>query len=488
MKKFARLIFAGMLLLLCTACQPTPEEEIVRQKGAENEQKWMEPVLIQETEVSISEGGLGDSAPREKKHMAVPDHWEEKLDLREDLKVEIQADITVRNTTTFPIYAVEPMDFNPEKLDSVVKKLYPNARLQIKAGRKSKEDLEYEMEIETKAVENVDNNHPEFTEEEREAYIAEAQEHLQTLLKQLQALENGPAPEVAERVSAYVRREDGLWTAVFEPIDEKTNSKLGIINLNTAPKEEPDDTTMKIVINNRGGLKVDGEILQPDINDFEAVRTAGEKLLCFLGLDDEYEVDRVFQDKNVYQDATFVYCTRKIGEARITYVESYSQLQEGAAELAYAPALEEEIVRFLFWSYGCDGVIWSGPTKMGVVENENAKLLPFETIQEKARKAFGRIMYPGWGGDGDKVLYYRIIINDIRLGYMNIKRAGGGYSTIPVWDFFGYYYGGYASQESSGWADLDENNEHMFSAHGGATSMLTLNAIDGSIVRRAVGY
>lgn len=483
MKKRLCLLLA-LLCLALTSCQPTPDEEVVAHKGAEAEKKWMEPAPVQEVEVGIGEG---DNVPAEKKHIDVPERWEEKLDLREDLKVEIEADITVPNTTIFPIYAVEPMDFDSEKLDSVVNRLYPNARLQIKVGT-SKEELEYEMEIEENAIENIDQNHPNFTAEEREAYIAEAQEHLQALLKQLQALENGPAPEVTEGVSAYVRREDGLWTATFEPIDETSNSKLGTIELNTAPKEEPDDTTMKIMIKNRGGLKVDGEILQPDINDFEAVRMAGEKLLRYLGLDDAYEVDRVFQDKKVYQGATFVYCTRKIGEARTTFVESYSQLQEGAEEPAYAPALSEDIVRFLFWSYGCDGVIWSGPTKMGEVENENAKLLPFETIQEKARKAFGRILYPSWGGDGDKVLYYRIIINDIRLGYMNIKRAGGGYSTIPVWDFFGYYYGGYASQEGSGWADLNENNEHLFSAHGGATSMLTINAIDGSIVRRAVGF
>lgn len=480
-----------MAVLLClglTACQPTPEEEIVPHKGVESEKKWLEPAPIQEVEVSVGKGEQGTDAPEEKKRIDVPERWEEKLDLREDLKVEIQADITVPNTTTFPIYAVEPMDFDPERLDSMVKKLYPNARLQIKSPTMSKEEIEYEMEIEENAIKNIDRNHPNFTAEEREAYIAEAQAHLQNLLKQLQALENGPAPEVAERVSDYVRREDGLWTATFEPIDEKTNSKLGTIELNTAPKEEQEDTTMKIMISNRGGLKVDGEVLQPDINDFEAVGIAAEKLLCYLGLDDLYEVERVFQDKNVYQGATFVYCTRKIGGGRITFAESYSQLQEGAAEPAYAPALSEEIVRFLFWSYGCDNVIWSDPTKMGAVENENVQLLSFETIQEQARKAFGRILYPRWGGDGDQVLYYRIIINDIRLGYMNIKRAGGGYSTIPVWDFFGYYYGGYASQEGSGWAELDENNEHMFSAHGGATSMLTINAIDGSIVRRAVGF
>lgn len=469
MKRRICFVLAVVMLVALCACQPTPEEEIVHQKGAENEQKWLEPAPIEEG----------------KKGIEVPERWEEKLDIRDSLKIEIEADITVPDGDVFPIYALESVDFDSEKLDNVVKRLYPNARLQIKAGRKSKEDLEYEMEIETKAIENVDKNHPEFTEEEREEYIAEAQAHLQELTKQLQKMENN-VPEVAERVSDYIHAEDDSWMARFEPIDEKTNSKLGQIELNTAPQSEKDDTTMKIMIVNRGGWKVDGEVLMPDINDFEAVRSAGEEYLRYLGLDDEYAVDRVFQDKNVYPDGTFVYCTRKVGDARFTYVDDTSTLQESAGEVAYASIFSEEFIRFIFWSYGCGDFIWSGPTKMDVVENENAQLLPFETIQEKARKAFGYILYPGW--DNGAEIYYRIIINDIRLGYMPIKRAGGGYSTIPVWDFFGYYYGGYATQEESGWAELDENNEHMFPAHGGATSMLTLNAIDGSIINRQIGF
>lgn len=469
MKKSCSL-FLVLLFLFFTACQPTPSEEIVHQKGAENERKWMDSVPVEE----------GNPSPD------VPERWEEKLDLREDLKVEIQADISVPDTNAFPIYEVESADFNHEKLDNVVKILYPNARLQLQAGRKSKEDLEYEMEIETKAIENVDRNHPEFTEEERKNYIAEAQAHLQDLTKQLQQLENDSSPKTAERVSDYIHADGDAWVARFEPIDEKTNSKLGSIVLNTAPKSEKDDTTMKLMASHKGGWEIDGEVLAPDINDFEAVGKAGEKMLRYLGLDDIYQVDRVFQDKNVYASGTFVYCTRKVGDARVTYVDSTSVLQESAEEPAYSSDLSEEFVRFLFWPYGCDDFIWSGPKKMDVVENENVSLLPFETIQEKARKAFGYILCPEWDDRGE--IYYRIVINDIRLGYMNVKRAGGGCSAIPVWDFFGYYYGGYASVEGSGWAKLDENNEHLFDAHGGATSMLTLNAIDGSIMNRHIGF
>lgn len=487
MKKTLCMFFA-LLLVVLTACQPTPAEEIVHQKGAENEKKWMEPAPIQEVEVSVSgENPDVEISEEIKKGIDVPEHWEEKLDLRADLKVEIEADITVPPTTVFPIYAVEPVDFDRDKLDNIVKTLYPNTRLQIKPPTMSKEEIEYEMEIETKAIENIDRNHPNFTEEEREEYIAEAQAHLQNLLKQLQALENGPAPEVAERVSDYIHREDGSWLTVFEPIDEKTGSKLGTIDLNTAPKGEEDNQRMQVLMMRNGAFQKDGEVLNPDILDFDAVRNAAEELLRYLGLDEMYEVDRVFQNKYMYPDATFVYCTRRIGDARITYVDTASRLQEGEGDPAYAPGLDTEDIRMLFRSYGCDDFIWSTPTKTEAVENENVQLLPFETIQEKARKAFGRILYPNWGGDNN-VLYYRIIINDIRLGYMNVKRAGGGYSAIPVWNFFGYYYGGYASQKGSGWAELDENNEHKFDARGGAISMLTLNAIDGSIINHYIGY
>jgi hypothetical protein len=58
---------------------------------------------------------------------------------------------------------------------------------------------------------------------------------------------------------------------------------------------------------------------------------------------------------------------------------------------------------------------------------------------------------------------------------------------IPVWDFFGYYADvypeGYQTDRQIG---LNENNEDIH--YEFAESMLTINAYNGTIIDRGVGY
>jgi hypothetical protein len=56
---------------------------------------------------------------------------------------------------------------------------------------------------------------------------------------------------------------------------------------------------------------------------------------------------------------------------------------------------------------------------------------------------------------------------------------------IPVWDFYGYVELAYNNQSESQYV-LDENNMHNYRNH--RYSFLTINAIDGSIIDRSLGY
>lgn len=466
MKKTAVLLTLLLLLAALSACQPTPEADTVHQKGAENEQKWMEPAPIEEG----------------KQRMEVPERWEEKLDIREDLKVEIEAGITVPNTTVFPIYALESAAFDREKLDSVVEKLLPNARFQCKPEKKSKEELEYEIEVEKNAIEKVDQEHPNFTPAERKEYLAEAQAHLQSLMEEYNHLDTASDPVNVEYISDYLGKD---WYTAIEAFDPASDRRIGTIELNTAPEKENDNTTMKLILLLNKGFVIDGESIKPDTKNEAEVREAVNRILQYTELEEEYVIDRIYWDEDFYRNTAFVVCTRQIGEARETFVNGCSSLKEIDETLTYAPSVGLDSIAIRFFPEGDAQFIWDSPKKMLKLENENAKLLSFDEIQEKARKAFSYIASPS--GSVDDVLYYRIVINDIRLGYMTVKRAGGGYSTIPVWDFFGYYYKGFSSQDATS-LRLDENGEHRYNSHGGTTSMLTLNAMDGSIIDRSTGY
>ena len=63
----------------------------------------------------------------------------------------------------------------------------------------------------------------------------------------------------------------------------------------------------------------------------------------------------------------------------------------------------------------------------------------------------------------------RLVFNNITLGMMRVakKDSSNEYYYLPVWDFIGHY------GESNGGTEM---------------SFLTINAIDGSLVDRGLGY
>ena len=66
-------------------------------------------------------------------------------------------------------------------------------------------------------------------------------------------------------------------------------------------------------------------------------------------------------------------------------------------------------------------------------------------------------------------------------------KAPDQYNMIPVWDCFGHFIDHYESQDKSEYV-LNENNDAIIDENGGIGSFLTINAIDGSVIDRNLGY
>ena len=84
----------------------------------------------------------------------------------------------------------------------------------------------------------------------------------------------------------------------------------------------------------------------------------------------------------------------------------------------------------------------------------------------------------GSGGEGSSRDYH---VMEIRLGYMRIYDPGADTSTgllVPVWDFFGY-------------CDLTDTYDGEVYSYTNAerkASFLTINAADGTVIDRSLGY
>ena len=117
---------------------------------------------------------------------------------------------------------------------------------------------------------------------------------------------------------------------------------------------------------------------------------------------------------------------------------------------------------------------WNSPFTVLSVENENVPLLSFERIME----IFKRQVFMSVYCDQGHPITYKITA--IQFSYMRVQiKDSDDYYLLPVWDFTGYMIHDW--QMSPGDMAVARGFFHSM-------SILTINAVDGSVLDRFLGY
>ena len=123
-----------------------------------------------------------------------------------------------------------------------------------------------------------------------------------------------------------------------------------------------------------------------------------------------------------------------------------------------------------------EDIDWYNPSQVVSVDNENVKILPWSEIQKIFERQIGYMLAPTSESRAEGIgpLFWKasdLRINRISLGLMKvIMKDTNEYKLIPVWSFFG--------QDNLN-TELEDCPEKCY---------LTINAMDGSIVDRGVMY
>lgn len=116
---------------------------------------------------------------------------------------------------------------------------------------------------------------------------------------------------------------------------------------------------------------------------------------------------------------------------------------------------------------------WTSPLRILGVENENVPLLSFDRIMEIFKQQIFMNIYMGKDYLGNDS-YTDLRIKEITFSYMRIRKPNeNSYWLLPVWDFRGYD---------------TRFGENAIDTWWDTFSLLTINALDGSIVDRNLGY
>lgn len=503
MRKAIMFIWILILIFPLCACQPTPEKAVVVGKGNGE----LENMIAQS----------GDSA----REHETQKHWTDSAEIA-DLSVTIDADVIMPEVEQYPAAVITATEISQEQADKIMEVFLQGATLYERSPDAPNSKQEVMDEIIRVKAELADPN-SEANQWLEQTGSSEKIDYLNSYLAQLEkAYET--APEINQQTPASTKFTKEISPELLAPVaipDDATEEERKKLEEENANLQQLAEEWVESKIEGAAKL-ANGKIMTLSITETSARFGAGYNLseLEHLSGLDLPVVECTLTQEQAEQTALDTVGKLGLDHLGIAATTTGFTLEKDASmtptakrecyliflmrelngvigNYAYCSApVEEQYVELganesVVMSVDDQGVLsfeWYQPSKLVSVENENVAILPFSEIQEIFKK---QILIKGvWNtssGSDKAVVSRRIGIEEARLGLMRTVRQDkpGEYLLIPVWDFYGYEASKYAERQSGGYI-LDENNERIAREFG--RSYLTINAIDGSVIDRGLGY
>ena len=519
-----------LAMSVMTACQPTPEKPFVQSKESDSVQQAIE---------SSPPGGTAEIH-----RYSAPETWQsEVVDDAKEIGIDVDAQVIVP-TDTWGLYQLIQQESDEVYLEQILHALIGDAEIYGEDTYASRSQLQEQLsgiDTEISMVQQQETNPaqedadlaqseggPQATGEipsyDKEAVISTLQERRNAILAAIQT-----APDETTTVRVDIDTDilfDGTPEATdsYNPpafgynapcISVHSEGSVEIRGLADIGRIEPAhvylsarngslmDIRFQIECGGNGGFgsrePLDGSPLEGvTITQDEAAQVAKQAVL-----------DMGFN----YLDVAAVHQIRIYNSTNREETDCYA--------FTFNRSLDGVPVTYAYWNGGMTDAEWQEYEEQYAVNWETSEALicvndsgivlvdinvPYSDVSQLAQgielKDFGEIMdifnqqaiiegcFSPYGDD-DRVLYRDIHVDEIRLGYMPTiwKDHPNQIIFMPVWDFFGSettsYDPDYEGKEHSDlYASLDENYQHTFEM--GNQAILTINAIDGTIMQRLV--
>ena len=486
MKKHIIIILLASLLLLC-ACQPTPETEVVVNKAegrldelivdsgpqplyqtdptAENNTPI--PGNATETQFAVSTRQPGKTL---KSTIDAPVRIEDSFSgnaIGDTLTVDLDADVDVPNISRVPVFTVRIEVPIGEKRDAMFRFLL--------GGQPYYQPVE-EEKLQIGNMIRYLNNYVLALEDKPYGDNAPYETMIQSNLADIQALslQIASLPEHME-----------FTEAAFDP----TKRSVELMNKNHVLVRQMQDAQGSAVIQ-----YVDCErsvnvftatgMRAPRNEQEQAALNAAEEFINGVGLTDTKAIGMVCAD----EDRRLYWNTEhgvEDGIYRVSLVPLYAGIpcysystyygsdtgrHSAKADPEYAWYPPQETIYAIVQDQAVTQFVWQYPCEIVTMDNANVSLLSFDEIMKIFQKQIFMNVYL------DKGFPETMHITDIRFSYLRMKKLNSEeFYLLPVWDFLGYCTDEDADDPlSRSWYDNQ--------------SFLTINAIDGSIIDRNVGY
>ena len=449
-----------MLLLLFAACQPTPGEDITKNKGDSN--------IMEIIEATPSTAGKPAEGTMDVLQNC-PGDWRERIAVNDKVDILIDAKVCVPPAAALPVIKIEPCNYTRMALSQYLNVFFPDTTLYkrellppLTKAQIEKRLIELELNLA-----KIDGN-TDFSEEEkrhsREIYAKSIDE----LRKQYSA-----APE---KIS--------LPPYTLDKIIESNG-----LNICIAQNTETGETVGNVVINASNGSTMRANVVRLSVGDGTGLlgetperislgdyAAAGSGLLDNLDIDG-YTLNKLYTESRADAKVHVAIYTREYFGIPVNFVWPDVPAQ---SDEAYSFFWMPEYIMLRYEPGGALSFEYRSPSVEGEVMNTNVTILPFNKIQNIFRNQAANMLK--WFEDMESANKREIMVRSVELSYMrvSIKNRRDEYMLIPVWDFYGLQY------------DASDNGPTPVITPPGrlelVNSIMTINAIDGSIIDRNLGY
>lgn len=467
-KKTMRMLSAALVVTLLSGCgaaqTSTPAETSVNQ--AMLLEKSAQP---QESAYTFPEKFTGDWTGQEGK-----------------LTIHADAQVVAELGTNLPTATVEPREFTQEDVDNLLKVLLKGGPLYSHV--QTKQELQGHLDY---------INSPDWTSDPGKPSDPASLEARRKELNAWYTAEIAKAPEEKPILHGFSDSDDPKWiggTATVDGIKWEVSIRNDIDGGWTSAYIERTDYKYR-----------DYTIPLPDASKEESIAW-GNALMQALGLDNFVLTDAQQWSVELPGDN---------GIWRLYYAPTVNGIPVSGSRMDRTATLDDGTLHqsYQYWVYsaseetnpdtvswylenilldvGKDGVLrfaWTAPSTQPVVQQAQSALLPFEEIASIANTMLPEVIvgpketpltqldqYNGFETRMD------VDITKVSLSLMRIRDKGSLQGTIvPVWDFWGTSDWYDAEPNAYGYQEKGMNYEYQ--------PMLTLNAVDGIVVDRQLGY
>lgn len=460
--KISRAIKGAALLIVISAalaaCKPTPDTEIIKQKGNLDQ-------VVENNKSGGTEKELKDSVAAPGKAV---------FDLKADnglVNIKVDADLIVPQVKQVPVVKVVKSNIEDKDIDTIVKtffgdsELYPERTIE----NMSKDELLAEIDKIQKNIEKADKDIKDVMKMKSQGYLDSLQAQVS---KAPETVELKPITDLKFTEENFEGINGMAKSYMFSgrgDIGEKTG------HLTVQKGDAYCNTTFYVEAkNDEGSIPFfpasqvafsDGKDAADMDNTCKYGKEEAEELckevIKKFGMDKDYSVFSV--------EDTASELPSKGGTSYDGYYIKFTRNVNGISETndVYDGTIDKEEITDYPYPYESmnfavtdDGIInfnWDSPMKQTETTAENVALLPYSDI-EKIFKDHAVVKY---ASATDSLT---INISEIRFGLMRVKDKDNKdeFTMVPAWDYIGDLYG--------------------------RTTIMTINAIDGSILNRSYGY